>query len=274
VTWENQTWDESHFSVARVWNKVVQTLEYQQAKTQSARMNALYDYLVKNHPYNFEKPVKKSPEGLWILPTAEEDPLSDRYVLTARAGTLDLIHMASQAAAVAAGGLQPEDAVAIQWEAEGGAAAAAGKDRRADGEDFEANHDDLPSNALGALFGEEIREHEQDLNFDLPKAFRNFLEPLLPLPDQYSKKFSHAEVVMGITQTVLPRADYFAQSRWFTAEPFLTNPWINQQLDQRLGPNAVRLPEYAKGSEGLKAAGFDLLEHRGKTILIRRAGQR
>jgi TfoX/Sxy family transcriptional regulator of competence genes len=273
-TWRNQPWDETHYSLVRVWKKVVQTEEYKQAKTQSARLGALFNFAVKEHPYNFEKPIRKTSEGLWKLPTATEDPLSDRYVLTARGGTLDLVHLASQSAAVCAGNLKVEDAVQIQWEAEGGADAAAGKEKRADGEEFEANHDDLPSNALGALFGEEIRAHEQDLDFDLPKAFQDFLRPLDPLPDQYAKKFSHAEVVMGITQAVLPRADYFAQSKWFTAEPFLTNDWINRQLDERLGANAERLPGYAAGLEGLRAAGFDLLEHRGEKILIRRPSER
>ena len=103
---------------------------------------------------------------------------------------------------------------------------------------------------------------------------QDFLRPLEPLPDQYAKKFSHAEVVMGITLAVLPRANYFAQSKWFTAEPFLTNDWINRQLDERLGANAERLPGYAAGLEGLRAAGFDLLEHRGEKILIRRPSER
>ena len=139
------------------------------------------------------------------------DPVSDRYLITALGGPIDLVHFLALAARVASGDKTLGEALYQQWELEGGEDFEAGRSRT-----FlpEAHPDDLPSNALGALFGQEIGNRNEDPEFDVIEALRKFLLPLEPVPDSIAKRYSHRVIVMGLREdstreTVMQRSEWF-----------------------------------------------------------------
>ena len=112
-------------------------------------------------------------------------PVSDRYLITALGGPIDLVHFLGLAITVSSGAMARDDALFDQWKREGGADFEAGLSTTYP---TEAHPDDLPSNALGALFGEEIRTRQKDPNFDVAAAFREFFVPLEPVPDRIADR--------------------------------------------------------------------------------------
>jgi hypothetical protein len=140
-------------------------------------------------------------------------PISDRYQVTCYGGAIDLVHFLCLAAEVCAGeGMRPR--LHKEWVREGGP-------DHLHGFNFqrppEAHPDDLPSNALGALFGWEMRAQQQDLSIDLLAAMKVFLAPLVPVPDAVAKQFSHRQIVMGFEKGKPSRSLIAERYGWFTA---------------------------------------------------------
>jgi hypothetical protein len=184
------------------------------------------------------------------------NPVSDRYLITELGGPIDLVHFLGLAAIVASGKSSRESALLEQWRLEGGPDFIAGRSRVYP---TEAHPDDLPSNALGALFGEETLPHANDPSFDLPAALKAFMQHFLPVPDAVAKRFSHQRIVMG-----LPDSASFTQMRqrseWFTALPRYLLPDV--------APKKVR--SHPNAETALKAAGFAIRRYEGRPIIIDR----
>ena len=184
------------------------------------------------------------------------NPVSDRYLITALGGPIDLVHFFGLAIPVCSGKQTRDDALVGQWFAEGGLDYEAGKSRVFPPE---AHPDDLPSNALGALFGEEVMAHENDPAFDVVKALREFLDPLEIVGDDVAKRFSHRTIVMGLAKNA-SRETVRSRSEWFTAEPmFSLHAW-----------DAERAKTLGSASNALILAGFELREIGGRLIAIDR----
>lgn len=194
------------------------------------------------------------------------NPVSDRYQVTCYGGTLDLVHFfffASQAAA----SRNVHAWLYWAWRDEAGKM---GGGSPGDDDDFlwEAMPDDLPSNALGALFGSELRERNVDLD-DIEQHFKAFLEPLIAVPDAVAKRFSYAEIVLGLHDRIWRLSTLFtavARTQWLTAEPLVHTRKLNAAAKEVFG-NALCTP-VANGREGLEAAGLALQDYRGKPVLI------
>ena len=89
-------------------------------------------------------------------------PVSDRYVITTLAGPVDLVHFFSVARTVCKGGDRYKT-LYREWDREGGPLHVA----RQTTAKTDCQPDDLPSNALGALFGEELKPFNDDLDLNL-----------------------------------------------------------------------------------------------------------
>lgn len=184
------------------------------------------------------------------------DPVSDRYLITALGGPIDMVHFLGLAIPVCSGEVDRKTALFDHWEREGGREFEAGKTGTYP---TEAHPDDLPSNALGALFGEEIRNQIDEPDFDVIGALMKFLRPLEALPDRLVKVFSHRKLVMGLRDD----ADFEmirSRSEWFTAKPLFCLYAIDRERAKRLGDSAVALRE----------AGFQVTAINGKPIGIER----
>ncbi|MEM1443159.1 MAG: hypothetical protein AAGF67_12505 [Verrucomicrobiota bacterium] len=201
-------------------------------------------------------------DRLWLIREAAlardtvSDPVSDRYLITALAGPIDIVHFFGLAVPVASGKQTRDEALLFHWKDEGGL-------DHENGTRFssppEAHPDDLPSNALGALFGEEIRARNGDLDFDVVTALREFLLPLEPVSDEIAKKFSHRTIVMGLKESS-SREMVNSRSEWFTAVPLFSLFAFDRERAQTFGS-----PEAA-----LAAAGFEVIELEGRPIKIER----
>ena len=143
-----------------------------------------------------------------------------------------------------------------QWKSEGGPDFEAHRTRTYP---TEAHPDDLPSNALGALLGLELRIHNTEVSFDLQGALRRFFDSLSPFPDVVAKKYSHNQVVMGLRGG---EAKSVEQSRreWFTALPLYLVGIIEPA-------NVIQIPN---ASAALKRAGVEVYLIQGRPIGIRR----
>jgi hypothetical protein len=189
------------------------------------------------------------------------DPVSDRYLLTCYGGPIDLVHFLQLAADIEAGA-DPETRLWKEWQAEGGPHFVHwGFDRS---EPPEAHPDDLPSNALGALFGSEVR---QQAPADLELALRGFFAAFLPLPEVLAAKLSHPRGVMGL-EAKATRQEQEARQTWFTARPLLQTERFN-----RLAREASLPPlclDFADGAKALRQAGLQLVVVKNQPIRITR----
>jgi hypothetical protein len=195
------------------------------------------------------------------------DPVSDRYVITCYGGPIDLVHFFMLASNVCSGQHELETRLYREWVAEGGPDNLDGFNHR---EPPEAHPDDLPSNALGALFGLELRAHNQRKGADLRAAFRRFIAPLLPVPDAVARRFSHREIVMGLPEKASVEQRQ-AQRTWFTAAPLVQSAKLNRAAKATLGKSVC--VEFVDGAEALKKAGFVVQAYKGRRIVIRRKTQ-
>lgn len=193
------------------------------------------------------------------------DPVSDRYMITCYGGPIDLVHFFGLAAPICSGNHGLAKRLYREWVAEGGQENL-----------FRFNHespphatpDDLPSNALGALFGLEIRKHNEDLMFDIEKAFENFVRALIPVKDQISREFSHHQIIMGYPLNP-SRALKNERNAYFTAEPLIQCNELNI-VSRRLEGRDLCQPA-RDGIDALEKAGFRLLSYKDRPIIIRRS---
>lgn len=114
------------------------------------------------------------------------DPVSDRYLITELAGPIDIVHFLGLAIQVQLG-KTPDEALWKEYVEEGGLDHEKGLTATYL---TEAHPDDLPSNALGALFSSELASQP---GARLLPALNAFLGPLRPLPDTQAKQFTHDE---------------------------------------------------------------------------------
>jgi hypothetical protein len=174
----------------------------------------------------------------------QTDPVSDRYVITILGGPVDMVRFLGLARIVCAG-----------------------KDRRASlmkefqREKREVTPDDLPSNALGALFGEELRPHMRDTEHDLVPDLRRFFASLEPADDAAIQRHTYQRLVHGI------KAESTQQERatsrdWRTAEPLY--------LISLLAPD--RASKIPNAEAALHAAGLETRRAQGLPIVIERIG--
>jgi len=179
------------------------------------------------------------------------DPVSDRYSLTLLGGPVDWVHFMNLARMALVGG-ERKELLYDQWVKEGGPDFEAGRGRT---QPTAATPDDLPSNALGALFGEELRAAGTQV--DLGQALETFIAPLQPAPDEVSRRQSHHRAVMGLSADPTP-AERDRAYAWFTAEPLNLTRLLN-------APSPA-----ASGREALARAGFQVTRHKGKPVVIER----
>jgi len=184
------------------------------------------------------------------------DPVSDRYLITALGGPIDIVHFLGLAITVYSGSMDRDAALMKQWKLEGGPDFEAGRSRTYP---TEAHPDDLPSNALGALFGEELRAHTDDHDFDVATALKTFLSSLEPQSDDIAKKYSHRVIVMGLTENAAPETAR-ARSEWFSAQPLFSLYAIDPTRAKSIG----------NSSEALRKAGFELRAIEGRILAIDR----
>ena len=186
------------------------------------------------------------------------DPVSDRYLITRYAGPIDLVHFLGLAIYVASGRQGYEEALMFQWRDEGGEDFEAGRTRTYP---TEAHPDDLPSNALGALFGKEILDRNAlaEADFDVVAELRTFLLPLGIVGDELAKKYSHRLVVMGLNENSSRELDT-SRREWFAARPLFILPLVD--------PEASRTVRNADAA--LKEAGFRVVEIEGREIGLAR----
>ncbi len=184
------------------------------------------------------------------------DPVSDRYLITKLGGPIDLVHFLALSAQVCSGKFSLADALYRQWEAEGGPDHEKGLSRVYYPE---AHPDDLPSNALGALFGEEVKHLQSDPSADLSQLLHHFLQPLRPAEDQLAKQYSHRYIVMGLPAKA-SRNQQLSRSEWFTAEPM----YMLSALDPALKRKA------SNARSALRLAGMEVYLIKEKPIGIRR----
>lgn len=187
-------------------------------------------------------------------------PVSDRYLITVLGGPIDLVHFLGLTIVVCSGSAERDKALLDQWKDEGGEDFEAKRTRSFP---TEAHPDDLPSNAFGALFGEEIRNQNNRVDFDVTAALLKFLAPLEPVPDAIAKKFSHRRIVMGLSDDAT-RETIRSRSEWFTAQPLFSLYAFDAKRAKRLG-NSVG---------ALRKAGFSLRSLEGKPIAIDRLSPR
>ncbi|MCM8537787.1 MAG: hypothetical protein NE334_17730 [Lentisphaeraceae bacterium] len=192
------------------------------------------------------------------------DPVSDRYTLTAYGGPIDLVHFLMLAYEATRDEINIKDRLYKEWVSEGGPDHQFGFNPKYP---CEAHPDDLPSNALGGLFGTEIKHKMKKEDFDLFKEFSKFIEPLKPLPDRLAQKFSHRSGVMGLR---VKETFKLEQTRyiWFTAEPLNQTGLINAVALRVDGKKFCKTLK--TGTSCLREAGFTLRKYRGKTILVQR----
>ncbi len=194
--------------------------------------------------------------------SAVSNPVSDRYCITCYGGPIDLVHFLMLAAEVV-GGKNHEERLYKEWLAEGGETI-----KEHPRGHFEAHPDDLPSNALGALFGAEILPHKNDPNLDIEAAFAKFIAPLIPVPDAITQRLSHQYIVMGLPGKRPARKLQLSRKRWFTAAPLNLTRLINAYAKRYLGKSLCNEMKY--GKEALEQAGFVLRSYRNAPILILR----
>lgn len=188
---------------------------------------------------------------------AESTPISDRYLITALGGPVDLVRFFGMARMVCRGSDRYET-LYHEWTREGGMLYMT---RQTDDNPTDCRPDDLPSNALGALFGEETKQHDNDLSFDLISSLKQFLGKLEPVSDAVAKSHPHEAVVLGLTPDST-KEQIRASREWFTAMPAYIIPIVAPD-------RAAAIPDAAAG---IKAAGFVVYQEKGQMIIIERIG--
>jgi hypothetical protein len=189
------------------------------------------------------------------------DPVSARYMITAYGGPIDLVHFL-KLASDAFKDINMKERLYKEWKQEGGAVHQNGFNPSYPSE---AHPDDLPSNALGALFGRELKEKKGEV--DLLASFKTFVKVLKPLPDSLSQKFSHRRVVMGL----LKKADTKTENSryiWFTAEPLNLTALYNSESLKVTKKTFCK--ELKSGAACLAQAGLRIVKYRNLPILIER----
>ena len=190
------------------------------------------------------------------------DPVSDRYTITAYGGPIDLVHFLMLAAEAQKDGIDMNDRLYKEWVQEGGEYHLNGFNPKYP---CEAHPDDLPSNALGALFGLELKS--KGMKGSLKDAFAEFIKPLVPVPDLTAKKFSHRMIVMGLP-TKIDKQTESSRYIWFTAEPLNISKLINYEHKKLTGEDLCETASSAK--DCLHKAGFQLRLYKNKSIIISR----
>lgn len=170
--------------------------------------------------------------------------VSDRYVITTLGGPVDLVRFFGLARIVCGG-----------------------KDRRASlmkeyqHEKREVTPDDLPSNALGALFGEELRPYMRDTGHDLVTDLRRFFANLQPADDASIQRNTYERLVHGLEPETTEK-QRAASREWRTAEPLY--------LVSLLAPDRASMIPNAEVA--LHAAGLETRRIQGLPIVIERIG--
>ena len=190
------------------------------------------------------------------------DPVSDRYQITCYGGPIDLVHFLMLAAEAQKTNIDMKDRLYKEWLQEGGPQHLNGFNPQFP---CEAHPDDLPSNALGALFGEELQK--SGLNTNLKDEFLKFIKPLIPVPDSIAKTFSHRLGVMGLPKKI-DKLTENSRYIWFTAEPLNLTKLINYESKKQAGKDLCKT--VLTGKEGLKEAGFKIQLFKNKSIIIKR----
>jgi hypothetical protein len=238
------TYPSKKYAFVRIFKKARKDLRWKAAQTLSYRIRLVRNIAEKDF-------------------STVSDPVSDRYMITCYGGPVDLVHCLGLAMMIC-GGENPEEALFKQWEYEGGWENLKEFNYRSPPE---AHPDDLPSNALGALWGSEIRKNNKDMSFDLLKSFEEFITPFIPVPDCVARHFSHKEIVMGLPSRKSKELEQKRQA-YFTAEPLVNCRKINraalEELNRKICENAIN------GREALKIAGFCLVSYKGRPIIIER----
>ena len=206
---------------------------------------------------------------LWVRKRALKqktvsDPVSDRYTLTAYGGPIDLVHFLMLASEALRDGVNMNERLYKEWKQEGGLIHLRGFNPSYPSE---AHPDDLPSNALGALFGREIKQKLKNKKLDLLLEFKAFVKPLKLLPDSFAKKFSHRRSVMGLR---LKEDSNLEISRyiWFTAAPLNLTQFYNSEYRKLHKKPFCKVLK--SGRSCLSKAGFRLKNYRGVSIIIDR----
>lgn len=222
-------------SLDRVIDAAITSSQWPRVRSQADRLDILRDKALK-HP-------------------AKATPISDRYVITVLGGPVDLVHFFGLARIVCAG--QPRRAaLAKEWEREGGPQALI---RRADEVVADCTPEDLPSNALGALFGEEMRRANADLSHDLVASLRAFFAKLEVVPDAVIQNQSYERLILGVTP-LSTSEQQIASRHWFSAQPLYMVPVVAPE-------RAGSIPDAAAA---LKAAGLELRNQDGQPIILER----
>jgi len=190
------------------------------------------------------------------------DPVSDRYQITAYGGPIDLVHFLMLAAEAQRDGINMKERLFKEWEQEGGFQHLNGFNPQYP---CEAHPDDLPSNALGALFGQEMKK--KGVENSLKEEFSKFIKPLVPVPDAIAKKFSHRLIVMGLPEKI-DRKTETSRYIWFTAEPLNVSKLINYEAKKQTGKDLCKTAK--SGKDGLLKAGFRIEYYKKRSILITR----
>ncbi len=172
------------------------------------------------------------------------EPVSDRFVITTLGGPVDLVRFFGLARIVC-GGKDRRASLLKEYQREKG----------------EVTPDDLPSNALGALFGEELRPHMRDTGHDLVPDLRRFFASLQPADDAAIKRHSYQRLVHGL-EAETTEQQRAASRDWRKAEPLY--------LVSLLAPE--RASTIPNAEAALHAAGLETRRVQGLPIVIERIG--
>jgi hypothetical protein len=184
---------------------------------------------------------------------AQSDPVSDRYVITALAGPVDLVRFLGLARIVCSG-RDRRASLLKEWQKENGAGRALAKP-------LDLTPEDLPSNALGALFGEELRPQLNNLQHDVADSLRTFFRPLEPQPDSVVRSLTFERAVLGLPASATTEERDTAHS-WTTAMPVYLIPAVAPE----------KTGTYPDSASALKAAGLELRKHQDLLIILERIG--
>lgn len=225
--------DVTSSSLERIIQEAVQQPAWRSARHQVERLTLLRDAALRK--------------------AAESDPVSDRYVITALAGPVDLVRFLGLARLVCSG-KDRRVTLLKEWQRENGAGKASVRP-------VDLTPEDLPSNALGALFGEELRPQLQNLQHDVALALREFFKPLEPMPDSIVRRLTFERAVLGLPASATTEERNTAHS-WTTAMPAYLIPAVAPE-------KAAAHPDSASA---LKNAGLDLRRHQDLPIILERLG--
>lgn len=236
--------EETEFAYQRIFDLAKKDFKWKRCKTLSEQMWLVRSYASKEAVVSAK--------------------VSDRYQITAYGGPVDLVHFLALSNYVASGRQDLEESLYLQWVSEGGPDHENGFVMA---KKQEAHPDDLPSNALGALWGSELKKHNSDLSVDLQKSFEAFIKGLLPVPRKIAQEYSHREIVMGLPKN--PTNQQIAEKYgWYTAKPFNQYSLINKASQKLYQKDFCR--EFKTYYDGLLFAGFSIERYKGKAIIIRR----